>query len=213
MSALGSHLKYVSSSFHVEHAKDTAGLSANQIVQFIPISQLFIILFSDVMSYILCPKHLRSQRATFFSTNTKKMIFRNLVRVELREGNGTPLQYSCLENPMDGGALVDCSPWSQTWQRLHFYFSLSCIGEGNGNPLQCSCLENPRDGGAWWAAVYGVAQSQTWLKQLSSSSIKGRTTRSVLRYNIIKCIDVNIVFWIIFSLIESEIFYSRSHCS
>ena len=49
-------------------------------------------------------------------------------------------------------------------------FSLSCTGEGNGNPLQCSCLENPRDGGAWWAAVYGVTQSRTWLKQLSSSS-------------------------------------------
>ena len=48
--------------------------------------------------------------------------------------------------------------------------SLSCIGEGNGNPLQCSCLENPRDGGAWWAAVYGVTQSRTWLKWLSSSS-------------------------------------------
>ena len=54
--------------------------------------------------------------------------------------------------------------------RLPFHFSLSCIGEGNGNPLQCSCLENPRDGGAWWAAVYGVAQSRTRLKQLSSSS-------------------------------------------
>ena len=53
---------------------------------------------------------------------------------------------------------------------LHFHFSLSCIGEGNGNPLQCSCLENPRDGGAWWAAVYGVTQSWTWLKRLSSSS-------------------------------------------
>ena len=55
---------------------------------------------------------------------------------------------------------------------FHFPFSLSCIGEGNGNPLQCSCLENPRDGGAWWATVYGVAQSQTQLKQLSSSSSK-----------------------------------------
>ena len=55
-------------------------------------------------------------------------------------------------------------------ERLHFDFSLSCIGEGNGNPLQYSCLENPRDGGAWWAAVYGVAQSRTWLKRLSSSS-------------------------------------------
>ena len=48
-----------------------------------------------------------------------------------------------------------------TTERLHFHFSLSCIGEENGNPLQCSCLENPRDGGAWWAAVYGVAQSRT----------------------------------------------------
>ena len=71
------------------------------------------------------------------------------------EGNGTPLQYSCLENLMDGGA------WRTT---VHgslrvghdWVTSLSCIGEGNGNPLQCSCLENPRDRGAWWAAVYGV---------------------------------------------------------
>ena len=55
-------------------------------------------------------------------------------------------------------------------ERLHFHFSLSCIGEGNGNPLQCSCLENPRDGEAWWAAVYGVTQSRTRLKRLSSSS-------------------------------------------
>ena len=71
-------------------------------------------------------------------------------------------------------SLVGCSLWgrwgSDTTKRLHFRFSLSCIGKGNGNPLQCSCLENPRDRGAWWAAVYGVAQSQTRLKWLSSSS-------------------------------------------
>ena len=71
-------------------------------------------------------------------------------------------------------SLVGCSPWglwgSDTTEWLHFHFSLSCIGKGNGNPLQCSCLENPRDGGAWWAAVYGVTQSQTRLKWLSSSS-------------------------------------------
>ena len=71
-------------------------------------------------------------------------------------------------------SLVGCSPWgreeSDTTEWLHFHFWLSCIGEGNGNPLQCSCLENPRDGGAWWAAVYGVAQSRTRLKRLSSSS-------------------------------------------
>ena len=70
--------------------------------------------------------------------------------------------------------LVGCSPWdleeSDTTEQLHFHFSLSCIGEGNGNLLQVSCLENPRDGGAWWAAVYGVAQSRTRLKGLSSSS-------------------------------------------
>ena len=184
------------------------------------------------------------------------------------EGNGTPLQHSCLENPMDGGAwwaavhgvakswtqlsdftftfhfhalekemathssflawripgtvepdglpsmgshrvghnwsnlaaaaaftwrrprqptpvllpgkshgwrsLVGCSPWGHkelaTTEQLHFSFSFSCIGDGNGTQLQCSCLENPRDGEAWWAAIYGVAQSRTRLKRLSSSS-------------------------------------------
>ena len=59
---------------------------------------------------------------------------------------------------------------SDTTERLHFHFSLSCTGEGNGDPLQCSCLENPKDWGAWWAAVYGVTQSRTRLKRLSSSS-------------------------------------------
>ena len=71
-------------------------------------------------------------------------------------------------------SLVGCSPWGcealDTTERLHFQFSLSCIGEGNGNPLQCSCLENSRDEGAWWAALCGVAQSRTRLKRLSNSS-------------------------------------------
>ena len=73
-------------------------------------------------------------------------------------------------------SLEGCSPWGHweldTTEQLHFHFSLSCIGEGNGNPLQCSCLENPRDRGTWWAAVYGVTQSRTQLKWLSSSSSK-----------------------------------------
>ena len=88
----------------------------------------------------------------------------NITEIGIREGNGTPLEYSCLENPMEGGA------W---WAAVHgvaksriqlsnFTFTfLPCIGEGNGNPLQCSCLENPRDGRAWWAAVYGVAELDT----------------------------------------------------
>ena len=87
------------------------------------------------------------------------------------EGNGNPLQCSCLDNPMDRGAwwaAVCRVAKSRTWlKRLSKH---ACIGEGNGNPLQCSCLESPRDRGAWWAAVYGVAQSRTWLKRLSSRS-------------------------------------------
>ena len=72
------------------------------------------------------------------------------------------------------------SPWgreeSDITEQLHFPFSLSCIGEGNGSPLEYSCLENPRDGGAWWAAVYGVAQSRTRLMRLSSSSSSNITS-------------------------------------
>ena len=90
------------------------------------------------------------------------------------EGNGTPLQYSCLENPMEGGAckaIVHGVTEGRTrLSDFTFTFSLSCIGEGNGNLLQCSCLESPRDGGAWWAAVSGVTQSQTRLERLSISS-------------------------------------------
>ena len=94
----------------------------------------------------------------------EKIALTNTIVVS-REGNGTPLQYSCLENPMDGEA------W---WAAVHgvaksrtrlsdftFTFSLSCIGEGNGNPLQCSYLENPRDGGAWWADIWGHTESDT----------------------------------------------------
>ena len=81
-------------------------------------------------------------------------------------------------------SLVGCSPWgheeSDVTEQLHFHFSLSCIGEGNGNPLQYSCLENPRDWGAWWAAVYGVAQSRTQLKRLSSSSSSTHTHNGIL---------------------------------
>ena len=93
------------------------------------------------------------------------------------EGNSYPLHPTpvLLPGKCHGRrSLVGCSPWGRwgldTTKLLHFHFSLSCIGEGNGNSLQWSCLENPRDRGAWWAAVCGVAQSQTRLKRLSSSS-------------------------------------------
>ena len=94
-------------------------------------------------------------------------------------------------------SLVGCSTWgreeSDTTERLHFHFSLSHTGEGNGNPLQCPCLENPRDGGAWWAAVYGVAQSRTRLKRLSSSSLvylclTFKETRCTVCYGLNACV-------------------------
>ena len=80
-------------------------------------------------------------------------------------------------------------------ERLHFHFSLSCIGEGNGNPLQCSCLESPRDRGPWWAAVSGVAQSRTWLKGLSIVLLEGRRNvpifrRCILKFSGVRCSNV-----------------------
>ena len=92
-------------------------------------------------------------------------------------------------------SLVGCSPWdceeSETTERLHFHFLLSCIGEGNGHPLQCSCLENPRDGGAWWAAVYGAAQSRTRLKRLSSSSSSSMLTDGLPGGSVVKDLPAN----------------------
>ena len=98
----------------------------------------------------------------------------NKVRINIRRRHWHPTPVLLPGKSHGRRSLVGCSPWgceeSDTTEWLHFHFSLSCIGEGNGNPLQCSCLENPRDGWAWWAAVYGVAQSRTQLKRLSSSS-------------------------------------------
>ena len=107
-----------------------------------------------------------------YTKNTKLILI--LLTGENGEGNGTPFQYSCLENPMDGGAwkaAVHGVAEGRAWlSDFTFTFHFSCTGEGNGNPLQCSCLENPRERGAWWAATYGVAQSRTRLKWLSSST-------------------------------------------
>ena len=107
----------------------------------------------------------------FISIKTQLYWNRACPNAILEEGNGNPLQYSCLENPVDGGAWwAAVHRVARSWTWLKQLSMHACIGEGNGNPLQDSCLENPGDGGAWWAAVYGVAQSQTWLKWLSSSS-------------------------------------------
>ena len=92
---------------------------------------------------------------------------------QIGEGNGTPLQYSCLEKSHGWRSLVGCSPWGHselnTTERLHFYFSLSCLGEGNGNPLQWSCLENPRDrslvGCRLWNHTESDTTEATWQQQ------------------------------------------------
>ena len=128
-------------------------------------SSFFIVELSD--PYMTTGKTIALTIWTFVG-KVMSLLFNMLSRLVIGEGNGTPLQYFCLEKSHGRRSLVGCRPWGHkeldTTERLHFHFSLSCIGEGNGNPLQCSCLENPRDGGAWWAAVYEVAQSRTRLK-------------------------------------------------
>ena len=105
-------------------------------------------------------------------------------------------------------SLEGCSAWGcwglNTTERLHFDFSLSCIGEGNGNPLQCFCLENSRDGGAWWAVVYGVAQGRTWLKRLSSSS------RCIIlcKYQVYNRVSLNFQGYVLFVVIIKCWLYS-----
>ena len=86
---------------------------------------------------------------------------------------------------------------SDTTERLHFHFSLSYIGEGNGNPLQCSCLENPRHGGARWAAIYGVTQSRTRLKRLSSNSsiLKSRDITLSAKVHLVKAMVFPVVMY------------------
>ena len=114
--------------------------------------------------------------------------------------------------------LVGCSPWdreeSDTTERLHFHFSLSFTGEGNGNPLQRSCLENPRDGRAWWAAVYGVAQSQTQLTWLSSSSssrcFQSPLTPTQENYNICQGIPFS-KFWLLGILANGKWYIFKIH--
>ena len=87
------------------------------------------------------------------------------IQIRLRRRQWQPIPVLLPGKSHGWRSLVGCSPWgrkeSDTTERLHFHFSLSCIGEGNGNPLQCSCLENPRDGRAWWAAICGVTESDT----------------------------------------------------
>ena len=104
----------------------------------------------------------------------KNILFIYLIVPSLRRRPWHPTPVLLPRKSHGWRSLVGCSPWgleeSDTTERLHFQFSPSCIGEGNGSPLQCSFPENPRDGGACWAAVYGVTQSRTRLKRLSSSS-------------------------------------------
>ena len=110
--------------------------------------------------------------ADFCHTPKTELLYNKYLLLFRRQWHPTPV---LLPGKSHGRrSLVSCSPWgpeeSDTTERLRFHFSLSCIGKRNGNPLYHSCLENPRDSRAWWAAVYGVSQSQTRLKQLSNTN-------------------------------------------
>ena len=116
------------------------------------------------------PTKRYSTRLAIREIQTKTTVRYHCTPIRRRQWHPTPV---LLPRKSHGQrSLEGCSPWgcwgSDTTEQLHFHFSLSCIGEGNGNPLQCSCLESPRAGEAWWAAVYGVTQSRTRLKWLSS---------------------------------------------
>ena len=129
----------------------------------------------------MIPFHRRENEGTEWYTRQLSLPSKQAVElgtapcfIDSVEGNGNPLQYSCLEDPRDRGAWwAAVHRVAQSWTRLKRLSMQACTGEGNGNPLQCSCLENPRQRGAWWAAVYGLAQSRTRLKWLSSSSSNG----------------------------------------
>ena len=137
---------------------------------------MFLILTGllTVLLYLYCiwwTKGEISHANFFLERNRIPNFILGISPLRKEEGDGTPLQYSRLKNPMDGGAwwaAVHGVAKSRT--RLSDFTFTFMHWRRQCNPLQCSCLENPRDGGAWWAAVYGGAQSRTRLKRLSSSS-------------------------------------------
>ena len=147
---------------HSDHNSMIFGVYSNQgVTCVLKFSRVYLTVICTVFSY---------------SFQLQKYLFINLSISSPNIGEGNTSFKAVLLPWKSHGwrSLVGCSPWGRyeldATEWLHFHFSLSHNGEGNGNPLQCSCLENPRDGRAWWAAVYGVAQSRTRLKQLSSSS-------------------------------------------
>ena len=114
---------------------------------------------------------LKLLKAISMSFSHKSMVSNlGCTQLEIRKRRWYPTPVPLPGESHGWRSLVGCSPWGHEKLDTYWTTSLSRFGEGNGNPFQCSCLENPRDGGAWWAAVTGVAQSRTWLKQLSSSS-------------------------------------------
>ncbi|KAI4549499.1 hypothetical protein MG293_001829 [Ovis ammon polii] len=143
--------------------------------------------FPRIMNFLPGP-----HQALFSNMEKLKMFVARMIENHKRDWNPAEARdfIDAYLQEIEKRSLVGCSPWGReeldTAERLHFHFSLSCIGEGNGNPLQCSCLENSRDGGAWWAAVSEVTQSRTRLKRLSSSSNhKGNAASSFREENLI----------------------------
>ena len=144
-------------------------------LSFLPFSLLLDNQNTFLVNHTMCNSLIIALNNTYQSNqfiDQAPKIYKRLYKKWRRQWQPTPVLLSGKSHGWR--SLVGCSPWgcwkSDTTERLHFHYSIPCLGEGNGNPLQCSCLENPRDRGAWWAAVYGVAQSRTRLEHLSSSS-------------------------------------------
>ena len=139
---------------------------------------LYFLMLSDMKPFFmyLLAICMSSLAKYLFSTSAhlKKKFFLLLSNEFLQRRQWQPTPVLLPVKSHGWKSLVGCSTWGQEesdmTERLHFHFTLSCIGEGNGNPLQCSRLENPRDRGAWWAAVSGVAQSRTRLKRLRAAA-------------------------------------------
>ena len=171
-----------------------------------------VIITTDLSPFwcVFCKSHYFLQKPNFFHPCSLTLNLEPTNVIEWRrQWHPTPV---LLPGKSHGQkSLVGCSLWgrseSDTTERLHFHFSLSCIGEGNDNPFQCSCLENPRDGGAWWAAFLGVAQSRTRLKWLS-----GRSSSSSSSSNVIENGSNHLSCWVFRGIINEYSSWEYSKC-
>ena len=196
----GLHIHYLKYFFDMGYFK--------VFIEFVTILLLFYVLVFWLRGMWGLSSTTKNQPCTLMSWKAKS--FNHWITREipsLSTVSGISMSKTCLVQPAnlqsiawrgDGIGGMGAPPHNSTVDLVScFEPHPACIGEGNGNPLQCSCLENPRDGGAWWAAVYGIAQSQAWLKWLSSSSciLTFRSTWWSQCRNISRVQQIELAYW------------------